>query len=718
MSMFSFSLKPTPPLASRFQSYPLYLPLPILFVLITVSILTYVWLNNAPRPQRYYKMTKHHTLSEHLVSLCHDRTKTVSHILSQDPSLPPSKASAKLFGAGAGANRPSLIDTPLPHEQPPASAEELEIAKSCGDWGREIGGQEPSELFLRVFRDALLSLEGDPLEGVCSPSLMGSCGVLPLTVVGSVWDICRHMSNLIARAEREVFLATNYWIDSDASRFITDGLRELSRRAGERGEKAIVKLMYDRGNLKQLWDNHQKVPKDDYMGKMVRLPGPDEIPNVDMEVVNYHRPALGTFHSKFMVVDRKIAVVSSNNIQKNDNLEMMVHVEGPIVDSFYETAIISWGNSFDPPLPSHKTPAAEGGLPTFQQDSFQSLHEPSIPESGNARSLAQITVDGQREALSEHLPGDPHYDEDIAGEVHRMQSVLSVRDGEDVMEVISRHLNQNTHDNRKATAPPPPAGHEPTPYIPHPVHKPFPMAMVNRKPFGAPNHSSVYNPQNAAWLSLVANAKSTIFIQTPDLNAEPLLPAILAAVRRGITVTYYVCLGYNDAGELLPMQGGHNEGVAHKLYQQLAEPEEKERLNVHYYVAADQNIPIHNSFKSRSCHIKILIADSSVGVLGNGNQDTQSWYHSQEVNLMVDSVEVCRRWEDGLRRCQNTDRSGKAVKEGELAGCWVEPRGEGDEGKITGMRLAEGSIGVDAGGFAWAKGIVGAVKRVQGAGGF
>ena len=104
-------------------------------------------------------------------------------------------------------------------------------------------------------------------------------------------------------------------MDSDATRLITDSLRELSKRAGERGEKAIVKLMYDRGNIKQILNNHQKVTVGIYTGENVRLPGPEEIPNVDIEVVNYHRPPLGTFHSKFMVVDRKIAVVSSNNIQ-------------------------------------------------------------------------------------------------------------------------------------------------------------------------------------------------------------------------------------------------------------------------------------------------------------------------------------------------------------------------------------------------------------------
>lgn len=146
-----------------------------------------------------------------------------------------------------------------------------------------------------------------------------------------------------------------------------------------------------------------------------------------------------------------------------------------------------------------------------------------------------------------------------------------------------------------------------TPMIPHKVHASFPMAMVNRRPWGAPNHECVNVPQNEAWLSAIRNAKSSIFIQTPNLNAKPLIPAILEAVRRGVTVIYYVCLGYNDSGELLPFQGGVNEMVANKLYLAL-EPKQRQRLHVHYYVAKDQTKPIHNSFKQRSCHGKSIIS--------------------------------------------------------------------------------------------------------------
>jgi len=140
-------------------------------------------------------------------------------------------------------------------------------------------------------------------------------------------------------------------------------------------------------------------------------------------------------------------------------------------------------------------------------------------------------------------------------------------------------------------------------YIPHPAHQPIPMALVNRKPWGAPNHQSVYTPQNEAWLSAIRNAKQEVFIQTPDLNAEPLVPALLDAIRRGIEVVIYICLGYNDAGELLPFQGGTNEMIANKMFTGL-DQEERLRLHVHYYVGKDQIKPVHNKFKSRSCHSK------------------------------------------------------------------------------------------------------------------
>jgi phosphatidylserine/phosphatidylglycerophosphate/cardiolipin synthase-like enzyme len=103
----------------------------------------------------------------------------------------------------------------------------------------------------QIFHDVMCTLEKNPLVGVCSPSLMGSNGVCPLTIMAPIPDICRHMSNVIARAETEVYLATNYWMYSEPTRLITNALQELSRKAVATNRRVVVKIIYDRGSVKQ-----------------------------------------------------------------------------------------------------------------------------------------------------------------------------------------------------------------------------------------------------------------------------------------------------------------------------------------------------------------------------------------------------------------------------------------------------------------------------------
>jgi hypothetical protein len=136
-------------------------------------------------------------------------TPSVSDSLAVDPTIPPGQAAKKLFnhdGNSAGeqvstkqnqqqiqpAGAPAPAPSPSTGSALPASdqdAEDLERAFQCGRFGET----RPSDLFLKMFHDALLTLEHDPLNGVVSPCLMGSTGVIPLSGIGVVWDICRHM---------------------------------------------------------------------------------------------------------------------------------------------------------------------------------------------------------------------------------------------------------------------------------------------------------------------------------------------------------------------------------------------------------------------------------------------------------------------------------------------------------------------------------------------
>jgi hypothetical protein len=129
-----------------------------------------------------------------------------------------------------------------------------------------------------------------------------------------------------------------------------------------------------------------------------------------MQVMNFHRPMLGTFHCKYMVVDRKYAVLQSNNIQDNDNVEMMIHLEGPIVDSMYDMALISWDKKLEPPLPSHNTPAVQGGLGSFGDKSHDEIFGPDGSLKGHSAIVHPDKMQERKAYEHEHreikYPGD------------------------------------------------------------------------------------------------------------------------------------------------------------------------------------------------------------------------------------------------------------------------------------------------------------------------
>lgn len=174
--------------------------------------------------------------------LCCNPT-SVSSKYAEQPELSPGQIAEQLYGV----SHLGTVTARAPDPRITCSDEDLEWARRCGNFG----DSKPSELFLRAFHDLLQCLDQDGMANCVSPPLCGSTGFVPMTIIAPLNDQMRHMSNLIVRARKEVLLATNFWKASGASTFITDALIELSKRAGERGDRVIVKLMFDRGDIKQ-----------------------------------------------------------------------------------------------------------------------------------------------------------------------------------------------------------------------------------------------------------------------------------------------------------------------------------------------------------------------------------------------------------------------------------------------------------------------------------
>ncbi|KAH8919218.1 hypothetical protein BT69DRAFT_510854 [Atractiella rhizophila] len=534
-----------------------------------------------------------------------------------------------------------------------------------------------------------------------------------------------------------------------------------------------------------------------------------------------------------MVVDRKVAVINSNNIQDRPNLEMMAHLEGPIVDSFYETFLISWAKSLNPTPPCLSEPyvpppeylfqdanpyldkieiakAAKAARILLLKQNKQTTEEferfmkdqensllwnfanpsggdrrrrslPASPDSsarwnfwgfgetagtssadGKRRSLMEVVQEAIRAAPSGRGDGlnrasslkEKNKTLEMA-EVKRRKSHTDLDSEDDTarepsasatavssMADIGEHKKQSGEEKHREPSPsgrPPPKrshsdlphlriaesdiqGHEHTPshpshpnsttlqspshartgststtksrlqllsealnvgalshpevtatdeeiedlrpHILHKPHKPFRIALVNRKPHGAPGHQDIRVPQAAAWLAGFRYAKENVFIQTPTLNAKPVVRAVLETCKRKVKVVLYLDLGFNDKGESVPFQGGTNEEVVGRLYKELRECDRHEYLDVYWYTGKDQRKPLNAVKKQRNCHVKFMTIDGKVGIMGNGNQDTQSWFHSCEINIMVDSPQIVADWMDAIRSNQNTEKYGKVDHDG------------------------------------------------------
>ena len=125
-----------------------------------------------------------------------------------------------------------------------------------------------------------------------------------------------------------------------------------------------------------------------------------------------------------------------------------------------------------------------------------------------------------------------------------------------------------------------------------------------------------------------------------------------------------------------------------------------------------------------------MAVDDQIAILGNGNQgpwsyfaypvagakisegppltsfsDTQSWFHSQEVNIMVDSPELVGAWLRGIDANQNTRLYGRVS---DRDGIWRSEDGE----VVQASGVTASSL------FKRLKGLYGVMRRISGSGKF
>jgi len=211
-------------------------------------------------------------------------------------------------------------------------------------------------------------------------------------------------------------------------------------------------------------------------------------------VQNYHVAPLGTFHSKFAVIDREIALVNSNNINIRSNVEMMCQFEGDIVNSLYDAFLISWGRVLaNPPgLPCLNVPTPAFRKFTFGKRNAYVNQHPS--QQGRSH-------EGEHDSTEPtHLP-EGHDHVDPTRQIEHDSEMYDKQNHLDTAMPINERLNLMKSAEETFT------DHESdfVPFYLHSPHDPVPMAAVNRPPQNIPGHHDLHNPQNAVWLGGTPN---------------------------------------------------------------------------------------------------------------------------------------------------------------------------------------------------------------------
>ena len=160
------------------------------------------------------------------------------------------------------------------------------------------------------------------------------------------------------------------------------------------------------------------------------------------------------------------------------------------------------------------------------------------------------------------------------------------------------------------------------------------------------SHAPV-TPQNCFISALLGSAQRSVYLQTPNLTTAPIVRGLKEAVRRGVVVTVVTVKRMMVLEQLVTALGVATECVVRRLVKwERRRGRDLEagggRLNVFYYEEREGEEPVKT-------HVKALVVDGEVAVMGSANADRASWFTSQEVNVGVLDAEFAGEVEKRLR---------------------------------------------------------------------
>ncbi|KIW04017.1 uncharacterized protein PV09_04842 [Verruconis gallopava] len=190
-----------------------------------------------------------------------------------------------------------------------------------------------------MMKNAAANKTSDPNYFATRPELLQTEANLELFVVGNGDDVYSHICPAIEQAQQEVILITCFWARSSSLDMLRESLRALSEQVmAKRRSKVRVFIGFSSLSALQKLFHTRSVAGSIYSGSAwttkLSLPGPEELPGLDIQVKSVFVLPFSVMHPKFVIIDRKLVLLPSCNVSWESWFEGCIALSGPIVKQF------------------------------------------------------------------------------------------------------------------------------------------------------------------------------------------------------------------------------------------------------------------------------------------------------------------------------------------------------------------------------------------------
>lgn len=152
----------------------------------------------------------------------------------------------------------------------------------------------------------------------------------------------------IKAARREVILVTCFWAESATVTCINDALRNLSEKAQASSSTISVRICFSSSSLARNLllptpKKGQNYPPSTW--SKLGLPHPDDLAGLNITITRKFFWPFGIIHSKYVIVDREVAIFPSCNVSWERWFEVAISLRGPIVGHLLSFHTGFWDNA-------------------------------------------------------------------------------------------------------------------------------------------------------------------------------------------------------------------------------------------------------------------------------------------------------------------------------------------------------------------------------------